>query len=342
MFTRREVFTESFLPRDLPGRKRERDRLEEILAPATRGEPARSCWELGPSGVGKTTTARWMLKQLRSNHLVDWTLVECVGSTRWQMLGDICGDHPQVPHHAGMGVSQMLTELEETVDDPYVVVLDEFDGLEDEQLLVDLYGLEMVSVICIGHDQEDAFATVPDRADGLIHAETIEFEPYSVTALLDILEARVETGLEEGVVDADQLHRIADAAGGSARKAVQSLRSAVELGEERGHTEVTEADVDDCFEHAMERIREQLLNSLARDHHIVYSIIHEASPQGVTPPEILERYHERSGKSRTRQQVRNYREKLQRYELVESEGSTRWDRWTVVDETLEAPLRKPA
>jgi len=40
--------------------------------------------------------------------------------------------------------------------------------------------------------------------------------------------------------------------------------------------------------------------------------------------------------------VRNYREKLQRYELVESEGSTRWDRWTVVDETLEAPLRKPA
>ncbi len=62
----------------------------------------------------------------------------------------------------------------------------------------------------------------------------------------------------------------------------------------------------------------------------------------MTPPEILERYHERSDKSPTRQQVRNYREKLQRYELVEAEGNSRWDRWTVVDETLAAPLRKPA
>ncbi len=104
---------------------------------------------------------------------------------------------------------------------------------------------------------------------------------------------------------------------------------------------MTEVDVDDCFEHAMERIREQLLASLARDHHIVYSIIREASPEGVTPPEILERYHERADKNPTRQQVRNYREKLQRYELVESEGSTRWDRWTVVDETLAAPGREP-
>jgi len=342
MFRKREVFTESFLPRDLPGRQRERDRLEDVLKPATRGEPARSCWELGPSGVGKTTAARWMLKQLHTTHLVDWTLVECVGSSRWQILGDICGNHPKVPHHAGMGVSQMLTELETVVDDPYVVVLDEFDGLEETELLVDLYELEMVSVICIGHDQEDAHAMVPDRADGLLHAETVEFEPYDHSALLDILEARVETGLEDGAVDADQLHRIADGAGGSARRAVQSLRSAVELGEERGHTEVTAADVEDCFEHAMDRIREQLLASLARDHHIVYSIIREASPQGVTPPEILERYHERADKNPTRQQVRNYREKLQRYELVEAEGSTRWDRWTVVDETLKAPLRQPA
>ncbi len=113
-----------------------------------------------------------------------------------------------------MGVSQMLTELEEAVDDPYIVVLDEFDGLEERELLTDLHGLEMVSVICIGHDQEDAFAIVPDGADSLRHAETIELEPYDHAALLDILEARVETGLEDGVVDAEQLHRIADGAGG--------------------------------------------------------------------------------------------------------------------------------
>lgn len=77
-----------------------------------------------------------------------------------------------------------------------------------------------------------------------------------VDAMLDILEARVETGLEPGVIDGDQLERIANEAGGSARYGVQALRTAVDIGIERGHTTVREADIDDCFDRAHERIRE--------------------------------------------------------------------------------------
>lgn len=342
MFTKRDVFTESYLPRELPGRERELDALADILQPAAAGEPAESCWEFGPSGVGKTSTARYLLEDLRVNHLVNSTRVECVGSTRWELLGEICGDHPRVPHHTGMGTAKMLAELETCTDEPYVVILDEFDGLEDAQLLADLAAIEMVSLICIGHEPDEAHSFVPDSVDRLRYAPTVEFEPYGVDALLDILEARVETGLEPGVVDAAQLERIADGAGGSARRAVQSLRSAVELGEERGHTEVTETDVDDCFAHAMDRIREQLLASLSREHHIVYQVIRDAGEEGIRPPALLEEYQERSTNPRGAQQVRTYREKLERYELVESEGSTRWDHWTVVDETLAAPLKRPA
>jgi len=69
-------------------------------------------------------------------------------------------------------------------------------------------------------------------------------------------------------------------------------------------------------------------------------VIRDAGDEGILPSEIVERYQERSSDPRGAQQVRTYREKLERYDLVESEGSSRWDRWWVVDETLKAPLRE--
>lgn len=342
MFSRKEVFTERFLPRELPGRAAQLDALSAVLEPATGGEPAGSCWAIGPSGAGKTSTARHLLEQLRVDYDIPFARVECVGATRWELLRDVAADHPQVAQHDGMGSSQLLTLLEETVDDPFVVVLDEFDGLEAPEAVADLAGIDAVSLVCIAHDREEAVAAVPDTAETLSRCRTIEFEPYGDDAMGSILRARADTGLRPGVVDGDQLARIADEAAGSARYGVQSLRSAVELGVERGHTEVTDGDVEDSFEHAKARIRERLLASLSRQHRIVYRIIREAGADGVRPRAILDEYHERSEEPRSRQMVGRYRRKLQRYDLVacEGDGSSRWDRWWAVDDQLTAPARE--
>lgn len=339
MFSRKEVFTERFLPRALPGRAAALDALSAVLSPATRGEPAGSCWEIGPSGAGKTSTARHLLEQLRVDYGIPFARVECVGSTRWELLSAIAADHPRIAQHDGMGTAELLTLLDETVDDPFVVVLDEFDGLEAPAVLSDLTAIDAVSLVCIAHDREEAVDLVPEDATTLGSARCIEFDPYGHDAMLDILRARADTGLRPGVVDDDQLSRIADEAAGSARYGVQSLRSAVELGIERGHTEVTGADVEDAFEHATERIREQLLASLSRQHHIVYRIIREAGEEGIRPGAILEAYRERSEEPRSRQMVGNYRRKLERYDLVacEGDGSSRWDHWWAVDDQLTTP-----
>lgn len=78
----------------------------------------------------------------------------------------------------------------------------------------------------------------------------MEFDFYSHDALFRILDARREVALQRGVVDDDQLERIIVEAGGSARFGVQALRSAVDLGIERGHTTVQPEDIDDYFQHA--------------------------------------------------------------------------------------------
>ncbi|MBP1987220.1 Cdc6-like AAA superfamily ATPase [Halolamina salifodinae] len=319
------------------------DDLSGVLEPATGGEPAQSCWVIGPSGSGKTSTSRFLLEELHVDFGVPWVRVECVGASRWELLRDIAAEHPKVAQHNGMGTAQLLTKLDDADSDPFLIVLDEFDGLEVPEVLIDLDRIDNVSMICIGHDEAEAIASVPNSVDDLRNGPTVRFEPYTTKAMVKILQARADTGLQPGVVDDDQLERIADEVAGSARYGVQSLRSAVELGEERGHTSVTDEDVADSFEHAKARIREQLLASLSRQYHVVYRVIREAGEDGIRPADLLERYREQSDDPRGRQAVMKYRKKLKRYGLIdcEGDGSSRWHRWWAVDDTLKAPLREP-
>lgn len=334
MFAKQEVFRESWPPTRLPGRSRELERLSGILKPATRGEAPEHCWEIGPSGVGKTTTAKHLLTRLEQ-YGVDHAHVECVGESHWELLQAITDEHPRIAPHGSMATEQMLELLATNVDAPFVVILDEFDGLEAPALLGDLYELPNVALLCIGHDHDDVQALVPDAAEGLRHAPVVEFAPYATDALLDILQARADAGLVEGSVTDAQLERIVDRVGGSARYGVQALGTAVELGIERGHTSVQEADVDDCIPAAKAQIREQLLNSLSREHHIVYRVIREADG-GLLLREVFAEYEDRSPDPRTRQQVSNYLEKLAQYDIAERVD----DGWRAIDDTLKAPLRK--
>ncbi|WP_435118905.1 hypothetical protein [Halolamina sp. C58] len=66
----------------------------------------------------------------------------------------------------------------------------------------------------------------------------MDFDPYNADAPFDILDARRAVALQRGVVDDSQLERIIAEPGESARFDVQALRSAVDIGIERGHTTV--------------------------------------------------------------------------------------------------------
>ncbi len=54
MYVAPEKLEENHLPQAMPGRESQLQRISDVLEPATTGEPAESCWEIGPSGVGKT------------------------------------------------------------------------------------------------------------------------------------------------------------------------------------------------------------------------------------------------------------------------------------------------
>jgi len=334
MYVASDVLEESYIPNEMPGREPQLEILSNVLEPATNNDPAGSCWVIGPSGVGKTSTAKYLLRELRSDWDVESTHVKCVGSTRWEILFEIASAHPSVPCRNGLGVDELRERLA-VPNEPFVVVLDELGGLEDAAVLEDLGNLEWLSLICIGHDRTHAMEQVPDTVGTLRYADVVEFEPYTSNALFDILDARRETALQTGTIEDAQLEQIIDKAAGSARFGVQALRSAVDLGIERRHTTVQQEDIADCFEHANERIRRQQLESLSHDHHLVYQAIQEHGP--LRPVAIYDHYERLASDPNCRQATVNYRRKLKQYDLIEETDCG----WVAVDETLAAPRRKP-
>ena len=88
MITNARVLRPEFVPRDVVHRDAEVSHLSSALAPLTNGNPAETALLCGPSGAGKTCTARFTLQRLRENTLnVASQYVNCwEDSTRFKLL----------------------------------------------------------------------------------------------------------------------------------------------------------------------------------------------------------------------------------------------------------------
>jgi Cdc6-like AAA superfamily ATPase len=146
-------------------------------------------------------------------------------------------------------------------------------------------------------------------------------ERYHNDELFDILQARVERGLDPDTISDDQLYRVADAAAGDARLAIGILRSAASTADREGVDSISDDHLLDAAEDARARIKEKSIESLTPHQKIVYEIVTEHGPLG--PTEIHERYTDEVEDPRTDRTVRNYLSKMVQYNLLSAEGTSR-------------------
>lgn len=117
------------------------------------------------------------------------------------------------------------------------------------------------------------------------------------------------------------LERIADVAAGDARIVIGMLRNAAREAVQRGCDQLTDEIIAAAEPETKAEPQQKGVEKLIAAQRILYDIIDERGE--VAPGELYEMYCERVNDLKTKRTVRNYPQKLEHYNLIESESENR-------------------
>ncbi len=262
IFTSREVLRPTYVPENLPHRKKQIIGLADTLSPALKGGTPSNIVIYGKTGTGKTATVKHVSKELeemagkRGSKCI-MLYINCeVFDTQYRIFAYLARAFNQQIPMIGWPMDMMYSEFKTAVDTEdrcVIVVLDEVDRLagKGEGALYNLSRinseLNHAKISMIGISNDLTFTDLLDqRVRSSLGEEEIIFPPYNANQLQDILGERAEIAFNESALDGSVIPLCAAFAAqehGDARRALDLLRVSGEIAERTGSERVTEEHV---------------------------------------------------------------------------------------------------
>lgn len=326
MITDARVLKEDFLPKEIVHRHQEINALSNTLEPVLDGQSASPSVLVGPTGAGKTCTAKYTVERLRENVLdLNTQYVNCwENHTKYRALYRLLDGINKTIHVHRQSTPQdeLLELLRDHNNKPYVVILDEVDQLDSTDLLYDLYSIPHITPVLITNEADQVFAQMDERVRSRFHAATrIRFARYGVNELTEILHDRAKWGLTKDAVNKRELEYIADQAVGDARVAIAILREAARTAQNQSRGTITKDIVKTAVPNAKTEHKQKTLDKLNNDQRALYNIIE--SETEIKPGDLYTKYTDQVEDPKTRRTVRNYLSKMMHYELIDATGENR-------------------
>lgn len=243
---------------------------------------------------------------------------------------------------------QQLNALQEIVDTPYIVILDEADTLPTVSLLESLFSLPLVSIIVITHDAEFIRNRLSNPFQEQFGVDShIHLKPYTTDELTNILDERAAIGLRPNAISHAGLVQLASGVDGVARYGIYALHESAIIAVERGHKTIESGDIAESFGRSRRRMRSDNLRSLSFGHQFIYEIIRDRGR--INSNQLYREYDLRSllihreSDRRTvgKRRIRDYLTKLVSYDLVEKEDTNRSPIYQVADESISSDINLP-
>jgi cell division control protein 6 len=282
LFQNRDALSPEFIPDQLPFRESQIRQVAQILSPALHGSKPSNLLLYGKTGTGKTAVARLVVERLHaqdaSKEIVTCYVNTRISSTEYRTLAKIAESLPlekdkQIPG-TGLSIGTVLDRVFNAIKASkihLILVLDEID------YLVNTYGDDVLYQFTrAGEHVEPGLLTLVGISNDLkfkdeldprvlssLGEEELVFPPYTTDELRAILATRATIAFKTGVVPDATLNLCAALAGsehGDARRAVDLLRVAGEIGEREGIHQVTE----DCIRKASERVESNRIEDALR------------------------------------------------------------------------------
>ncbi len=310
-----------YMPDELLHREQELQMIADSIKPLLDKRTPDNLFIHGASGSGKTTCVKYILKQLseHSSNVLP-VYVNCWENPTQAAVYNRIIEEMRLPiPRRGLATDEMFDRIMEYAKNygkPILLVLDEMDGLRHDQLLyvVARSNEQRLTFGIIGISNNKSLLSHLDaRVRSSLRFSEREFKQYNEEQLLSIVRTRAERALAPRSYDERLLMKIVDSVqDGSARVALELLWKAAKHAEKAEKDKIMLQDLEDALSTAPASKMPEL--KLTSEEELIMELLKGGQ---LSSSELYARFLKRIPK--TKRQIRNYIELLEKKGLVESE-----------------------
>ncbi len=347
IFRSEDVLYIDFLPDVLPHRDGEAHFLAECLRPLLSGRAPTSVFIHGPAGTGKTSVARFVMREMKETTDVPVVYVNCwQNDSRHAVLTTIAYALGSFAPRRGTATDEIFERVLEGMrkrgGKGVVVVLDEIDKLllnDGSQALYDLTrGAAFsgkVGLVMISNDPY-IMRKLDERTRSSLSYQEIEYKPYSFEDLKDIFGERISAAFAEGAAKegvAGAVARFVKDSGGDVRLGLECLMQAGRLADGAGG-QLSPEHVARVAGKIQNSKLKGIIAALQESYLQIVEILSDGKER--TTGELLEAYSRRAKADVNERTFRNYLMDLENKSIIESRMSGKGQRGQTRIITLRA------
>ena len=286
IFKNEEVLSPEYLPDFLPHREDKIKQLAENLLPAAKKRIPQNTFIFGPPGTGKTACSKFVFREFEEYSGVKTIYINCwYYKTITAIFSKISSELGGFVQRRGLSKDEVLERLVEIcnkLNKGLVVCLDEVDQLifHDDSALYDLLRLNQYVKIPIGFifisNNQFVFSNVDARVKSSLNIEEIEFKPYSLLEMKDILEERAKLAFkafEGAAILLAANHAVQN--GGDVRVGLECLMKAGRQAEKENSNKLLVSHVKEILQTVKPVKPEILKERLNLDEKIILQVLDE-------------------------------------------------------------------
>lgn len=316
-----DVLLPDHIPDELLHRERELQAVADSIKPLLGRHTPDNLFIHGPSGCGKTACIKYLLRQLSEHSSgVLPVYVNCWENPTQMAVYNRIIEEMRLPlPRRGLATDEIfirIMQFARNYKKPILLVLDEMDGLRHDKLLyvVARANEQRLTFGIMGISNNRALLSHLDpRTRSSLRFSDLEYKQYTEEQLFSILRVRAEHALAPGSYDEKLLMKIARSVDdGSARVAIERLWKAAKHADKAEHKKIMLQDFEDILDQEPEFKITDL--KLTTEEELIVEILR---PGTLTSTELYTRFVKKFPK--TKRQIRNYLELLEKKGLVVSE-----------------------
>jgi len=321
IFKNENVLLPEYLPPVLPHRENEIKQLAQNLLPASEGRKPQNTFIFGPPGTGKTASIKFVFREFEDYSGIKTVYINCWDfRTSCAVFSKTILDLGFMVQRKGWAKDEILmrfVEIFKKLNKGLIICLDEADQLEQE-VLYDFLRIGQYVNLPLGlvliSNSPYIFQNYEPRIKSSLDIEEIEFRPYSLSEMKDILMERAKEAFfsfDNAVVLLAANHAVKK--GGDVRVGLQALLKAGKEAEKENGEKVEVKHIRKVLSSVL-KIKPRILEEKVSDvEKIILKILGEKT---MSMKEIYENYCKEVEKPINEKAFRNYLRHLSEIGLI--------------------------